>query len=128
MPGSHGKNVFPEDLEAHDQRSPWVSEIGVLGVRDEAIPFARAEKLLAVVVPDFDYLKARGVTNATEWIHRELDNLGGALPEYQRVRDYHIRGEPLPPPGRRGRVIHAVSTSPPPIMPCSTRRRAVHAT
>ncbi|MFN0122173.1 MAG: AMP-binding protein [Blastocatellia bacterium] len=91
-----GKNVFPEDVEAHYQRSPWISEICVLGVRDEAIPFARAEKLLAVVVPDFDYLKARGVTNATEWIHWELDNLGRALPEYQRVRDYHIRAEPLP--------------------------------
>lgn len=91
-----GKNVFPEDVEAFYERSPFVSEICVLGVRDESTSFARAEKLVAVVVPDFDHLKAQHVTNAREWVTWELDNLGRELPEYQRVRDYIIRSEPLP--------------------------------
>jgi long-chain acyl-CoA synthetase len=91
-----GKNVFPEDVEAHYQRSPFASEVCVIGVRDESSRFALDEKLVAVVVPDFDYLKSRQIANATEWIRWELDNLGQELPEYQRVRDYIIRSEPLP--------------------------------
>jgi long-chain acyl-CoA synthetase len=91
-----GKNVFPEDVEAFYEHSPLVSEVCVLGVRDESSPFARAEKLVAVVVPNFDQLKTRHLTNAREWVSWELDNLGRELPEYQRVRDYIIRSEPLP--------------------------------
>lgn len=91
-----GKNVFPEDVEAHYERSPFVSEICVLGVKDEASGFKGAEKLCAVVVPDFDHLKARQITNVTEWVRWELESLGRELPEYQRVHDLIFRAEPLP--------------------------------
>lgn len=91
-----GKQIFPEDVEAHYERSPLVSEICVLGVRDETSQFERAEKLYAVVVPDFDALKAHHIANAREAIRYELDNLGRELPEYQRVHDYLVRSEPLP--------------------------------
>ncbi len=91
-----GKQIFPDDVEAHYERSPLVSEICVLGVRDPSSGFERAEKLLAVVVPDFDYLKTHHITNAREAIRFELDKLGHELPEYQRAHDYVIRAEPLP--------------------------------
>lgn len=91
-----GKNVYPEDVEAHYARSPLVGEICVLGAPDNAGNFARAEKLCAVVVPDFEYLKAKRIANAREAIRFALDNLGRELPEYQRIRDYVVRSEPLP--------------------------------
>ncbi len=91
-----GKNVYPDEVEAHYARSPLVGEICVLGVRDEASHFEGAEKLCAVVVPDFDYLKANHIANAREAIRYELDNLGRELPEHQRVRAYVVRAEPLP--------------------------------
>src|SRR6185295_9603465 len=47
-------------------------------------------------VPDFDYLKREKIANSKEAVRHELDTLGRALPEYQRVRDYMIRAEPLP--------------------------------
>ncbi len=91
-----GKNVFPEDVEAHYEHSPFVSEVCVLGVRDRSSQFKGAEKLCAVVVPNFDYLKAKHIANAREWVVWELENLGRELPEYQRVHDFVLRAEPLP--------------------------------
>jgi len=91
-----GKNVFPEDVEAHYEQSPFVSEVCVLGVKDEASQFKRAEKLCAVVVPNFEYLRNEHIANAREWVVWELENLGRELPEYQRVHDFVLRAEPLP--------------------------------
>lgn len=91
-----GKNVFPEDVEAHYEHSPFVSEVCVLGVKDEASQFKGAEKLCAVVVPNFEHLKARQIANAREWVVWELENLGRELPEYQRMHDFVLRADPLP--------------------------------
>ncbi len=91
-----GKNVHPEDLEVHYLKCPLVAELAVIGVADESEARAGAEKLAAVVVPDFDYLKQAKIANSKEAIRHELDTLGRELPEYQRVRDYIIRAEPLP--------------------------------
>jgi long-chain acyl-CoA synthetase len=91
-----GKNVFPEDVEGCYERSPFVSEVCVLGVKDQSHQFQGAEKLCAVVVPNFAYLKAQRVANAREWVVWELENLGRELPEYQRVHDFVLRAEPLP--------------------------------
>ncbi|MGB7200782.1 MAG: AMP-binding protein [Pyrinomonadaceae bacterium] len=91
-----GKNVHPEDLEVHYLKCPLVAELAIIGVQDELESRAGAEKLAAVVVPDFDYLKQAKIANSKEAIRHELDSLGRSLPEYQRVRDYMIRSEPLP--------------------------------
>lgn len=96
-----GKNVHPEDLEIHYLKTPLVEEMAVIGVRDENAQHAGAEKLAAIVVPDFEYLKQAKVANSGEAIRYALDNLGRDLPEYQRVRDYIIRAEPLPRTGSR---------------------------
>lgn len=93
---SSGKNVFPEDVEAHYEQSPFVSEVCVLGVKDETGQFKRAEKLCAVVVPNFEYLRSQHIANSREWVVWELENLGRELPEYQRVHDFVLRAEPLP--------------------------------
>ena len=92
----NGKNVHPEDLENHYLKSPYVEEMAILGVKDESSTLAGAEKLVAVVVPDFVYLKQEKIANSKEWVRYDLDNLGRKLPEYQRVRQYIISGEPLP--------------------------------
>lgn len=91
-----GKNVFPEDVEAHYEHSPFVSEVCVLGVKDETSQFKRSERLCAVVVPNFEHLKAQHIANSREWVVWELENLGRELPEYQRVHDFVLRAEPLP--------------------------------
>ena len=91
-----GKNIHPEDLEVHYAKTPYVEEICILGVKDESSNLAGAEKLIAIAVPDFAYLKQNNIANSREAIRHELDTLGRSLPEYQRVRDYVVRSEPLP--------------------------------
>ncbi|NNE66831.1 MAG: AMP-binding protein [Pyrinomonadaceae bacterium] len=91
-----GKNVHPEDLEVHYLKSPLVEEMCVIGVPDENSDHAGAEKLVGVVIPDFEYMGRSSIANSGEAIRFELDNLGRDLPEYQRVRDYVVRSEPLP--------------------------------
>lgn len=91
-----GQNVFPEDVEAHYERLSCVSEICVLGIRDAASQFKGAEKLSAVVVPNFEYLKEQNIASTREWVRWELEKLGRELPEYQRVHDFIFRTEPLP--------------------------------
>lgn len=91
-----GKNVHPEDLEVHYLKTPLVEELAIVGIKDESEQRAGAERLAAVVVPDFEYLKLSNISNSKEAIRYALDDLGRELPEYQRVRDYIIRVEPLP--------------------------------
>lgn len=91
-----GKNVHPEDLEVHYLKTPMVEELAIVGIADESQQRAGAERLAAVVVPDFEYLKLSNISNSKEAIRYALDDLGRELPEYQRVRDYIIRAEPLP--------------------------------
>jgi long-chain acyl-CoA synthetase len=91
-----GKNVHPEDVETHYLKSPLVEELAVIGIHDHKGSHAGAEKLAAVIVPDFEYLKQAKIANSREAIRYAFDNLGRELPEYQRVRDYIIRAEPLP--------------------------------
>ncbi len=92
----NGKNIHPEDLEVHYLKSPLVEELAILGLKDSSGNHSGAEKLVAVVVPDFAYLKANNIANSKEAIRYDLDNLGRSLPEYQRVRNYVIHTEPLP--------------------------------
>jgi long-chain acyl-CoA synthetase len=92
----NGKNVHPEDLEVHYLKSPYVEELAIVGVEDTTIGKAGAEKLVAVVVPDFEYLKHEKIANSQSIIRFDLDNIGRELPEYQRVREYIVRAEPLP--------------------------------
>lgn len=91
-----GKNVHPEDLEVHYLKTPLVEELAVIGVEDTSEGRSGAEKLAIVIVPDFEYLRQAKIANSKEAIRHELDNLGRELPEYQRIRDYIFRTEPLP--------------------------------
>lgn len=91
-----GKNVHPEDLEVHYLKTPFIEEMAIIGVTDPSQVHAGAEKLLAVIVPDFEYLKQANIANSKEAIRYTLDDLGRELPEYQRVRDFVVRAEPIP--------------------------------
>jgi long-chain acyl-CoA synthetase len=89
-----GKNLYPEEIEAHYRTSPVIKELCVLGLTRPGEPIG--ERLHAVIVPDEDVLKARGVVNVQELIRFEIEGLSVHLPAHKRILTYDIWKEPLP--------------------------------
>ncbi len=93
---SSGKNIYPEEIEqAYEKRCPFIKEICVLGLSDSTTS-EEQERLHAVIVPDFDYLKSQQVVNAYEMIRYMLETISQQLPPHKRVRSFEIRRDPLP--------------------------------
>src|SRR5256885_1421395 len=52
---SNGKNVYPEEIEAHYLKTTFIKEIAVMGL--EGKPGESEDRLHAVIVPNFDVLR-----------------------------------------------------------------------
>lgn len=89
-----GKNIHPEEIEAHYARSPFVKELCVLGRARPGEPVA--ERLHAVVVPDLDVMRERKIVNMLEQVRFEIEGLSVGLPSHKRIQSYDIRLEDLP--------------------------------
>ena len=89
---SNGKNIYPEEVEAHYLKSPFVGEIAVMGM--ETRP--GEDRLHAVVVPNFEALKQRRIVNAKEVIRYDIESLSLQLPSTKRIGSYEIWLEALP--------------------------------
>jgi long-chain acyl-CoA synthetase len=91
----NGKNIYPDEIEAHYQQCPYIKEIAVLGIATHG-EYETSEKLHAVVVPDFDYLKVKKIANAREILRDEIGRWSIPLPKYKRLMSYQIQKDPLP--------------------------------
>ena len=91
---SSGKNIYPEEIEAHYRQSPFIKEICVLGLAEPGRP--TSERLYAVAVPDMDLLRERKIVNAGDMLRFEIEGLAVGLPAHKRVLGYEIWFEPLP--------------------------------
>ena len=89
-----GKNIYPEEIEAHYRQSAYVKEICVLGLSTPEHP--TTERLHAVVVPDTDLLRERRMVNAGDILRFEMEGLAVGLPAHKRVLGYDVWFEPLP--------------------------------
>lgn len=93
---SSGKNIYPEEIEDFYLMScPFIKELCVVGVEDTGSSTGQ-ERLHAVIVPDFDYLKSQQVVNAYDMIRYLMENLSQQLPSHKRVHSLEIRQDPLP--------------------------------
>lgn len=90
----NGKNIYPEEIEAGYAGSPFIKELGVLGV--EGGDAHASERLHAVIVPDMDALRERRVVNVQELIRFELEGLSVHLPPHKRVLSFDVSLDPLP--------------------------------
>jgi long-chain acyl-CoA synthetase len=91
---SAGKNIYPEEIEAHYLQCPFLREICVVGITRPGEP--AAERLHGVIVPDFDRLRERKILNMKEVLRWEMEGLSAQLPPQKRILSYEIWTEELP--------------------------------
>ena len=92
---SSGKNVYPEELEAHYLKSPFIKELCVIGLQSRpGEPFS--ERLHAVIVPNVEVLRERKIVNMREVIRFDIETLSQQLPPTKRILSFDIWQNDLP--------------------------------
>jgi long-chain acyl-CoA synthetase len=91
---SNGKNIYPEEVEAHYLKSPHIKEMAVMGL--EGKPGEGGDRLHAVIVPNFDVLRQKKIVNAREIIRYDIEGLSPQIASTKRIGSYEIWQEDLP--------------------------------
>ena len=91
---SNGKNVYPEEIETHYLKSPFIKELAVMGL--EGKPGEGGDRLHAVIVPDFDVLRQRKIVNAKEVIRFDIEGMSAGIASTKRIGSYEIWQDDLP--------------------------------
>ncbi|MGH9499326.1 MAG: AMP-binding protein [Terriglobales bacterium] len=92
---SNGKNIYPEEVETHYLKSAYIKEICVMGLEGRPGD-PTADRIHAVVVPNFEVLRQRKIVNAKEVIRYDIEGLSSQLPSTKRIGSYEIWQEDLP--------------------------------
>src|SRR5258707_2115577 len=83
---SNGKNIYPEEVEAHYLKSPYIKELAVMGL--EGKPGESGDRLHAASVPNFDVLRQKKNVNAKDGIRYHIASLLQPTPSAQRIGRY----------------------------------------
>jgi len=92
---SSGKNIYPEEIEEQYQKSVYIKEICLIPQTSDRSG-AAVEGLLALVLPDLDVFRAKGLTTVAETIRWDMENVGRNLPAYKRPTGLRIVKEGFP--------------------------------
>jgi long-chain acyl-CoA synthetase len=84
--GSSGQNIYPEEIEAKINNLPFVIE---------SLVVQEGEKLVALIVPDEEWMKANQVTEEKlqEFLLRQRQILNKELPSYATISEFRIQKE-----------------------------------
>ncbi|OAQ21250.1 AMP-dependent synthetase/ligase [Thermosulfurimonas dismutans] len=104
-----GKNVYPEEVEAELDKSPYILESMVFG-----FPKNGGEEVWAVIVPDYETIerefhgKRLSEADVERLIAREVRSRMNRLADYKRVKKFIIQDEELPKTSTRKIKRHLV--------------------
>ncbi|HEX9860804.1 MAG TPA: AMP-binding protein, partial [Nitrospirota bacterium] len=84
---STGKKIFPDELEGFYRQIPSIKEICLI---------QREHGIEAAVVPDFDYLRSKGLSSSRETIALAIEDLAKNLPPYKRISGLKVFKDPFP--------------------------------
>jgi long-chain acyl-CoA synthetase len=88
---TNGKNVYPDEIEELYKDSPYIKELGVVGLAEGI-----GEKVACLVVPDYD----ADISLSREEVHRRVEThfreVSSALPFYKRVKALYFTDVELP--------------------------------
>ena len=86
---SNGKNVYPEEIEADLQMVEGVCEAVVYAGE------SRVQKdkitIVAEIFPDYDLLKAKGITDPQKYFEDHVKELNAKMPPYKAVKRVKLR-------------------------------------
>ncbi|GBU29400.1 AMP-dependent synthetase [Treponema sp. R8-4-B8] len=94
--GSGGKNIYPEEVEAHFSASRTIAEVLIVGRKTPG-----GEIIYGVMVPNYEFIKEDypGKENDDGFIFnlikKEIDDVNRALPVFKKISDFCIRKEPF---------------------------------
>ena len=94
--GSGGKNVYPEEVEAHFNSSRMIAQVLVVGKKTPG-----GEIIYAVMVPNYENIKADYPGRETDdafingLIKKEVEEANRSLPVYKKIGDFCLRKEPF---------------------------------
>ncbi|HWS86158.1 MAG TPA: AMP-binding protein [Pyrinomonadaceae bacterium] len=88
---TNGKNVYPDEIEELYKDSPYVKEIGVVG-----LPDGIGEKVAALVFPDYDHDIALQRDEVQRRVENHFREVSSTLPFYKRVKSLYFAEEELP--------------------------------
>jgi long-chain acyl-CoA synthetase len=93
---SGGKNIYPEEIEAHFDNSRVVGEVLIVGRKEKEFG---GEQIFAVIVPNFEAL-AQDHPNQVlddgflnELVKKEIEQVNRTLIGYKKISDFIIRKE-----------------------------------
>lgn len=92
----NGKNIYPEEVEAYLDKSPFIAESMVYGKDDEA---SEETFVYAMIVPAMDFIREKlGKAEVTQdevfrIIDAEVKNVNRNMPLYKRIRRFTVREE-----------------------------------
>jgi long-chain acyl-CoA synthetase len=92
---ANGKNVYPEEVEAHYLQAQYVKEICVMALESRPGD-PTSERLHAVIVPNFERLRERKIVNSKEAIRFEIEALSHKIASTKRIGSYDIWQDDLP--------------------------------
>jgi long-chain acyl-CoA synthetase len=89
-----GKNVYPEEIEARLNLSPYILDSLVLGLDRKR---GTGEELTAIIVPDVTVIQTeqeRGhVVDIQEEVRKVVETYNHSVPAYRRIRQWRLRNE-----------------------------------
>jgi long-chain acyl-CoA synthetase len=93
-----GKNIYPEEIEAHFNDSRNIAEILIVGRKEKEFG---GEQIFAVVVPNYENLaldhpgKEKDDAFVSVLIKKEIEQINRALVGYKKITDFTVRKEPF---------------------------------
>ncbi len=94
-----GVNVYPEEIEFALKKNPAVSEAFITGSKVKEGLRKGSEEVVAVIVPDYEYLKKQGKTDDVE-VHKEIQGavfeFNRKAADFKRIARFSIRKMELP--------------------------------
>src|SRR5436190_14876752 len=89
---SNGKNIYPDEIEDHYGKSPYIKEMSVVGLPDED----GGEKIAALVVPDYEHDIASSRAEVNKQIETHFREVSASLAFFKRVKVLHVTPFELP--------------------------------